>query len=167
MKKLSIAVALSALLALIMVCAGPVDQAGSTAAPAFEVKDLGGQSLSLDQFKGHVLVLNFWATWCPPCREEIPDLISVYNQYKSRGLTIIGLSVDRLSVADLAQFVKDNGITYPVALATQKIVADFEPGQYIPATIVVDKKGVIRSKHVGTIDSESLESLFLKLDSEK
>jgi peroxiredoxin len=164
MKRLSIVVAVSALLALNLVCTGT---AGNVAAPAFEVKDLGGQTLSLDQFKGHVLVLNFWATWCPPCREEIPDFISVYNQYKSRGLAMIGLSVDRLSAADLSAFVKDNGITYPVALATQKIIADFEPGQYIPATIVIDKKGIIRSKHVGTLDRESLESLYLKLDSEK
>ena len=153
-------------LVLLAACLAPATQDESGPAPAFELKDLNGQVRTLSQFKNKVLVLNFWATWCPPCRAEIPDFVATYNAYKDKGLAIIGISVDRIAPAALAQFVKANNMTYPVAFNTQKIADDYQPGDYIPVTIVIDKKGNIRSRHVGAIDQEVLESLFLKLQSE-
>jgi len=131
-----------------------------TPAPDFTVSDLQGKTLRLADFKGKVLVLNFWATWCPPCREEIPDLITVYKEFQSQGLEIIGLSVDRMTAERLNEWVTDIGITYPVGVATQDHVRAFKPGDYIPATLVIDPDGNIRHRHVGAIDKDTLVALF-------
>ena len=121
-------------------CSAPQEK---TAAPDFTVSDLQGRTFSLADFKGKVLFLNFWATWCPPCRQEIPDFIAAYKDLKGGGLEIVGLSVDRLTAEELAEWVKDVGINYPVALATREHVRAFQPGDYIPTTLVIDPEGNI------------------------
>jgi cytochrome c biogenesis protein CcmG/thiol:disulfide interchange protein DsbE len=136
-------------------------------APDFALTDLRGKPISLSQYKGKVLVLNFWATRCPPCREEIPDFIEAYKKYKSKGLEIIGIHVERLPSDFLLSWVEDVKINYPVAFATAKIIRDYEPGQYIPATIVIDKTGRIRQRRIGMIDLETLVEIFQKLAQEK
>jgi len=136
-------------------------------APALSVRDLNGRTISLAELKGKVVLLNFWATWCPPCKAEIPDFIEFYGSHKAQGLEIIGLSVDRLSPAALQAFVLQNKMTYPVAFATEKIIEDFQPGDLIPTTIVVDKLGRIRHKQVGLTDKDTLAELFQKLAAEK
>ncbi len=142
-------------------------QGENVAAPDFAIKDLKGNSLSLADFKGKVLVLNFWATWCGPCRAEIPDFIEAYKENKARGLEILGVSVDRMEADRLLAFVDKAGINYPVALADRAIVEAYEPGDYIPATIVVDGKGVIRFRQVGQLEKTALVKLFDQLIAEK
>ena len=164
MKRIVLAVIGLAVLAAGFYCAGQ-DSLGP--APAFSLEDLSGETLELSQFSGKVLVLNFWATWCPPCRAEIPDFVSSYNRLRSKGLAIIGVSLDRLGADELKAFVAENKISYPVAFATEKIMADYQPGQYIPATIVIDKKGVIRDRHVGQMKGRDLEKLYFQLINEK
>ena len=132
----------------------------ATPAPDFSLKDLRGQAVSLADFKGKVLVLNFWATWCPPCREEIPDFIETYKSLKGQGLEIVGLSVDRLTPDKLRAWTEEVGINYPVALATRQIVDAYQPGEYIPSTIIVDGKGRIRYRNVGPLDKDTLTRLF-------
>lgn len=134
--------------------------AESAAAPDFSVKDLQGADLSLAGYKGKVLVLNFWATWCSPCRKEIPDFIEAYREYKDKGLEILGLSVDETTAPALLEWTKKTGINYPIALATPEIVRDYEPGQYIPATIIVDRAGRLRYRHTGLMDKATLVRLF-------
>jgi cytochrome c biogenesis protein CcmG/thiol:disulfide interchange protein DsbE len=141
-------------------CARP-DAAGQmTPAPDFTVTDIQGRSLSLADFRGKVLVLNFWATWCPPCRAEIPGFIEAVKNLGDKGLAVIGLSVDEVPAAKLSAWVTKAGINYPVAIATEKIVTDYRPGEYIPSTIVIDGKGRIRHRHTGMMDQETLEKLF-------
>lgn len=140
-------------------CSAPQDK---TPAPGFTVTDLQGRTFSLADFKGKVLFLNFWATWCPPCRQEIPDFIAAYKDLKGDGLEIVGLSVDRLTAEALAEWVKDVGINYPVALASREHVRAFQPGDYIPTTLVIDPDGNIRHRHVGALDKERLLELFKK-----
>ncbi len=155
--------ALSALLAaVLLVSAAPACSAREekTPAPDFSFSDLGGRTWRLADFKGKVLILNFWATWCPPCREEIPDFIAAYKELKSEGLEIVGLSVDRMTAEALEEFVKDVGITYPVGLATQEHIKAFRPGDYIPSTLVIDPQGNIRHRHVGAMDKETLLGMF-------
>ncbi|MHB8095248.1 MAG: TlpA family protein disulfide reductase [Candidatus Aminicenantales bacterium] len=135
-------------------------------APNFTVKDLQGNAVSLADYKGKVLFVNFWATWCPPCRAEIPDFIEAFKNNESKGLEILGLSVDKLTLKELQSFVADAKMNYPVALADSKIVGDFQPGQYIPATIVIDKKGIIRHREVGQMDGAKLLQLFNKYNAE-
>jgi len=130
-------------------------------APAFTFTDLNGNTISLENYKGKVIFLNFWATWCGPCRHEIPDFIVMYDKYKEKGLEIIGVSLDRLSKAKLKQWVQKNKINYPIVMANQDIVNDYQPGQFIPSTILIDAQGRIRHKHVGVLNKVTMEKYFL------
>jgi len=138
-----------------------------TKAPYFTLKDLIGNTISLSDFRGKVLFINFWATWCSPCRYEIPGFIEMYGQYKDKGMEVIGISLDRLSPNEIMKFKEEFKINYPIAMATQEIINDYSPGNAIPATIIVDQKGRIRHKHIGYLDKMTLENYFLKLTEEK
>lgn len=136
-------------------------------APDFVLKDLQGKDVRLADYKGKVLILNFWATWCPPCRAEIPDFIEAYAANRDKGLEILGLSVDRMTPGQLLPFVSMAKINYPIALADVRIVEDYEPGNLIPATIIIDKKGTLRHRHVGQMDKDTLLRLFNRYINEK
>lgn len=136
-------------------------------APDFVLKDLQGKDVKLADYEGKVLVLNFWATWCPPCRAEIPDFVEAYAANRDKGLEILGVSVDRMAADRLLPFVIMAKINYPVALADVKIVQNYEPGDYIPATIIIDKKGILRHRHVGRMDKNTLIRLFNQYNNEK
>lgn len=169
MKRLSAFFALLSLVFVVYAQAEKSDIAQNDTAPApdFSLQDLKGSRISLSDYRGKVLFLNFWATWCPPCRAEIPGFVEVYKEYKNKGMEIIGLSVDEMSEGDLLAFVEKYEMNYPVAFATEKIVGDYEPGQYIPTTIIIDKQGKIRHKHIGLMRKEALIRYFQNLTGEK
>ncbi len=139
-------------------------------APDFTLTDLSGKTIKLSDYRGKVLFLNFWATWCPPCRAEIPDFIEAYSQESANGLEILGISLDTRGKEVVRAFVEKYEINYPVVLEsrqkTDKIVNDYQPGEYIPATIIIDKSGRIRHKEVGAIDKETLLKHFRRLTAE-
>ena len=139
----------------------------SSQASDFTVKDLKGREISLSNYSGKVVFLNFWATWCGPCKAEIPDLIQAYKQYKDKGMEIIGISVDRISPKSVLKFAEKYKINYPVVMSTDKIQKDYDPGPYIPTTIIIDQEGKIRHRHIGYMNKETLKSYFLKLTEEK
>ena len=116
-------------------------------APDFQLKDLAGKDLSLASARGKVVLLNFWATWCGPCRAEIPSLIELQNRYKDR-LQIIGLADDDDQDA-VKQLVDSEGINYPVALATNQIRFDYGGILALPTLFVINSEGRIVQKHVG------------------
>ncbi len=139
----------------------------SSQAPDFTVKDLKGREISLSNYSGKVVFLNFWATWCKPCKAEIPDFIEAYKQYKDKGMEIIGISVDRISPKSVLKFAEQYKINYPVVMSTNKIQNDYEPGPYVPTTIIIDQEGKIRHRHIGYMSKEKLKGYFLKLTEEK
>jgi len=141
-------------------CTPAKTQEENAPAPDFSVKDLKGNILTLASYKGKVLVLNFWATWCLPCREEIPDFIEAYKSLNARGLEILGLSVDRIPPGSLREWAEKAQMIYPVAMATAQILMDYQPGEYIPATIIIDRKGRIRYRTSGSMDKDTLVRLF-------
>jgi thiol-disulfide isomerase/thioredoxin len=126
-------------------------------APAFKAKDLDGKDLSLDAYKGKVVLLNFWATWCGPCRAEIPDLIDLQNKYKDK-LQIIGMAVDVDDENDLRDVVKTERINYPVALTTGEVRMAYGGITALPTVFVIDPEGRVVQKHVGLFNPALYET---------
>jgi peroxiredoxin len=161
------AVALTALLGLAASCSA---QTSAVQAPDFTVIDLNGKTITSAQYKGKVLFLNFWATWCPPCRAEVPDFVDIYTTHQAKGLEILGISLDTKEKSEVQAFVQQFKMNYPVVLETkvqtEKLLDDFKPGQFIPTTFVIDKKGRIRDKIVRAMDKEEILRIFNRLIAE-
>ncbi|UCE22192.1 MAG: TlpA family protein disulfide reductase [Candidatus Aminicenantes bacterium] len=136
-------------------------------APDFTLEDLKGNKISLSSMSGKVVMLNVWATWCGPCKREIPDFIEAYEQYKDKGLEIIGISVDEISPSRVLQFTEKYKINYPVAMTTSKLTKDYGPFRAVPVTIIIDKNGKIRHRQIGQVNKKFVETWFAALIEEK
>jgi peroxiredoxin len=127
-----------------------VDTSELKPAANFELMDLSGKLVSLEGLRGQVVVLNFWATWCGPCRYEIPHFTRLYNAYKDKGVTILGVSLDAEGKSKVDPFVKAKGISYPILLDQKSAVPRLYGGvRGIPTTFVITQDGKIYRKHVG------------------
>jgi len=127
-------------------------------APDFILTDLEGDTIHLADYRGKVVILNFWDTWCGPCRVEIPDFIQLYEDYKDQGFMMIGIAGGRLGLDNVREFVRDIEINYPVVLLTQELYEDYGPITGIPTTFVVNRKGQIVKKYVGYREKRVFES---------
>jgi DsbE subfamily thiol:disulfide oxidoreductase len=126
-------------------------------APEWELKDTDGKSVHSADFKGKVVILNFWATWCGPCRAEIPGFIALQKQYEQQGLMIVGMSVDEQGAAAVRLFAQKLGINYSVLLADEKTQQAFGGIEAVPTTFIVDRGGHIVKKHLGLADEDEFE----------
>jgi thiol-disulfide isomerase/thioredoxin len=117
-------------------------------APELKAKDVNGKELSLEAYKGKVVLLNFWATWCGPCRAEIPSLIRIQEAYKDR-LQIIGMDVDDDDEEQLREFVKDQGINYPVGMTSVPVRLAYGGIGALPTVFVINQDSKVVQKHVG------------------
>jgi len=133
----------------------------SSVAPAFMLSDVNGRQVSLAQFKGKVVILDFWATWCPPCKREIPDFIKLQSEYGSKGVQIVGIALDQPE--KVRAFARDNGMNYPVLLGTDGVSAHYGGVESVPTTFIIDKAGRIVTKYEGFISKETFESQIKKL----
>lgn len=132
-------------------------------APNFSVPKVNGGTLKLSDYRGKVVLVNFWATWCPPCRKEIPDFTRVYKKYSKQGFVILGLSVDQEGVNPVKTMIKDLAINYPVGMADQKTLEAYGGIRAIPSSFLVDKKGKLTQKVVGGIEEKRLEAMLQPL----
>ena len=138
----------------------PVDvmNGGNTAsAPNWELKDLDGKTVRSSDFKGKIVVLDFWATWCGPCRAEIPGFVSLQNKYAPQGLVIIGASVDEGGASTVKPFTQKLGVNYPVVLADEKVQQAFGGIEAIPTTFVIDRVGRVVKRHCGFANKDEFE----------
>jgi cytochrome c biogenesis protein CcmG, thiol:disulfide interchange protein DsbE len=126
-------------------------------APDFKVKDLEGKEITLQASKGKVILLNFWASWCGPCRAEIPGLIDLQNKYKDR-VQIIGLVVDDDDETEVRDVVKSEAINYPVAFTNNQVRMDYGGIAALPTLFVINSEGRVVQKHVGLYDPQLYET---------
>jgi thiol-disulfide isomerase/thioredoxin len=123
----------------------------------FTAPDLDGKAVSLAALRGKVVIVNFWATWCPPCREEIPDLIALQAKYKDT-LQIVGVSQDSGSLDEVRKFAREHGMNYPTIMSTPELEKLF-PGIYaLPTSFMIDREGRIAQKHVGQLSAALTET---------
>ncbi|MFY9803425.1 MAG: TlpA disulfide reductase family protein, partial [Candidatus Acidiferrales bacterium] len=125
--------------------------------PPFLVNDLDGNPVSTAAWKGKVVFINFWATWCPPCRAEIPVLIDLANRYKDR-LQIVGVSLDEDDPQEVKKFAEHFGINYPIVMASREIVAEYGGVPALPTLFVVNTDGKVVQKHEGLYSQELYET---------
>ena len=125
-------------------------------APSFSVTTLDGQRISMESLRGKVVLVNFWATWCPPCRAEIPDLVALQAKYADT-LVVLGLSEDEGSADAVRRFAEQFNINYPIAMVTPDIGKLFAGVNGLPTTFVVDPQGRMVQKHVGLLNAALTE----------
>jgi len=129
----------------------------SMEAPDFVLPDLENKPVKLSDFEGQVRIIDFWATWCPPCREEIPHFQALHEQYGDNGLTVIGISLDQNGTEAVIPFGRKMKMTYTSVIGNPEVVQAYGGIQYIPTTFMIDKRGLIFRKYVGYTDLATLE----------
>jgi thiol-disulfide isomerase/thioredoxin len=130
-------------------------------APGFELLTPEGATIKLSDYKGKVVILDFWDTWCPPCKMEIPAFIELQSTYGDLGLVIVGAAFARHGKDAVAEFVGGNNINYPTVIADRNIANSYGGIASIPTTFMIDKEGKIRAKHVGFTKKEVFESQII------
>lgn len=117
-------------------------------APGFSLRDLTGGSVTLEQFKGKVLFLAFWAPWCVPCRDELPELERLYTKYRDKGFVVIGISVES-SASGVSSFLKKVPVTFPVIIDGTGQIAEAYRITGLPASFLIDRGGVVHTRYWG------------------
>lgn len=132
-------------------------------APDFTLTTIYGENFHLYDYLGNVIIIDFWDTWCPPCRAEIPHFIELYSKYADEGFLMIGMALGREGKEKVKSFAEGNGINYPLMIATTEIVNKYGGITAIPTTFIINKKGEIVEKIVGYRDKEFFEEKIKNL----
>jgi cytochrome c biogenesis protein CcmG, thiol:disulfide interchange protein DsbE len=136
--------------------AAPASATSHSLAPDFSLTDLDGKPLDLSTYRGKVVLLDFWATWCTPCRAEIPHFIEFQNNYRDQGLQVIGVSMDD-DLKPVGPFYKEYKMNYPVALGNDKLAQAYGGILGLPVTFLIGRDGHIQAKYVGAVEISSIE----------
>ena len=127
-------------------------------APEFTLLDIDGTRTSLSDFKGKIIILDFWATWCPPCKAEIPHFVALYDEYKNKGLKVIGVSLDSNPEKALPSFMEEYKINYTMLIADRNVTDSYGGIISIPTTFLIDREGNIIKKYIGYRDKYVFEN---------
>jgi len=149
--------------AVVQLLKDPIDVRG------FSVTDLDGKTVTSADLRGKVVLVNFWATWCPPCRAETPDLIKLQDKYRDK-LVILGISEDEeIPPQDVKKFATEQKMNYAVAMSTPELGKIFKGVSALPTTFVIDPDGRIQQRHVGMLNAETaeLETRYLAGDAKR
>jgi len=122
--------------------------AKSVAAPDFTLKSLDGKNVRLSDLRGQVMLLNFWASWCGPCRQEMPILDEIHNKYKSLGFSVLGVNLDAKSKKAIG-YLKDTPVTFPVLYDPKGVTSEQYGVSAMPSTVIIDRNGNVRHLHKG------------------
>ena len=122
----------------------------------FSLQDMSGKTVKLSDYKGKVVLLEFWATWCPPCRASVPGLEKLHKAYKDKGLVLLAVSMDEGGWDEVRSFIKESGITYTILKGTEDVAKKYQV-RSIPMMLVLDKEGKISKRYLGMGSDEDLE----------
>ena len=132
----------------------------SAAANNFVLKDMAGKKHTLSEYKGKWVIVNYWATWCPPCLEEIPDLVALYDSRKNKDLVILGVAFDYQSAKEVTDYVNDMLISYPIVLGDDDVMKQIGFSAVLPTSYIYNPRGeLIKTKH-GLVTKQYLDSLL-------
>lgn len=145
-------------ISLVLGLLAPVSPAVSAQTPDFRLQDTRGQIHTLERHKGKWVIINFWATWCPPCLKEIPDLISLHQDRKD--IVIIGIAIDYQNPATVLEFVRSLSVSYPVVLGDKKTAAQIGPLSMLPTTYIFNPAGKPAVYKVGRISRVDIEDFI-------
>jgi thiol-disulfide isomerase/thioredoxin len=126
-------------------------------APQFALKDVNGRTVRLSDYHGKVVLINFWATWCPPCRAEMPDLVRLQREHAKQGLQIIGITYPPEIKSRVRKFVRSLEVNYPIILGTREIKASFSSEETLPLTVVINRDGKVSDIISGILLREEFE----------
>ena len=127
------------------------NQSNKMKAPDFTLTSTSGKKINLSDYKGKIVILDFWATWCGPCRRGVPDLVDIQKEFKNK-VVVIGISLDdQRTMNNISPFMKQYGINYPIVYGTNKVVMDYGNIQAIPTSFVIDKDGYIVDQNIGLV----------------
>ena len=142
--------------------AGPPGN-GEQSAPGFSFRDLDGKVFRLSDHRGKPVMVDFWATWCAPCRASLPHLSQLQERYKQQGLVVVGLSLDDLESHQVRRFAERLKLNFRIGMADEKVLDLYGPIRSIPTTFFIDRKGRVVRRVVGYIDAETTDSYAQEL----
>jgi len=134
----------------------------SSLAPDFSLESLDGKTMRLSDFRGKAVLLNFWATWCGPCKVEMPWFVDLQNQYGSQGLQIVGVAMDDASKEDIGKFAKDMGVNYPILIGKDSVADQYGGVDGLPETFLITRDGKIMDKIIGLRGKSEIEDAIKK-----
>jgi thiol-disulfide isomerase/thioredoxin len=137
-------------------------QAQSTPAPDFALQSLDGKTMHLSDFRGKAVLLNFWATWCGPCKIEMPWFVDLQKEYGSQGLQIVGVAMDDASKEDIAKFAKDMGVNYPILIGKESVGDEYGGVPALPESFLIARDGKIVDKIIGLRGKAEIEDAVKK-----
>ncbi len=130
---------------------------GRKPAPNFSLKDAEGRTVQLSDFKGKVVLLNFWATWCGPCKLEIPWFVEFERKYKDKGFEVVGVSMDEDGWNAVKPFLSENQMNYRVVLGDDKVASSYGGVESLPTSFIIDREGRIAQVHIGLVNKSKYE----------